>query len=130
MQPQPTSSHNTTTWASPPRLVELAQQAARRYDLVFLCDTDIPFDDTWDRSGDVNREVMQRRIVSDLVLRRIPYFIVRGDLEERIATVKRVLARYQKYMNPVDHGQDQGVTDHASILRAWTTSHLLCSVIQ
>lgn len=85
-----------------PRLVELAQQAARRYDLVFLCDTDIPFDDTWDRSGDVNREVMQRRIVSDLVLRRIPYFIVRGDLEERIATVKRVLARYQKYMNPVD----------------------------
>jgi NadR type nicotinamide-nucleotide adenylyltransferase len=30
-----------------PRLVELARQAASRYDLVFVCDTDIPYDDTW-----------------------------------------------------------------------------------
>jgi len=85
-----------------PRLVELAEQAARRYDIVFLCDTDIPFDDTWDRSGDSNRQVMQKQIVSDLVLRRIPYFVVRGDLEERVDTVKRALACYHKYKNPVD----------------------------
>src|SRR5258706_6692121 len=35
-----------------PRLAELAQQAATRYDVIFVCDTDIPYDDTWDRSGD------------------------------------------------------------------------------
>jgi len=35
-----------------PRLAELA---AQRYDLVFVCDIDIPYDDTWDRSGEVNR---------------------------------------------------------------------------
>ena len=38
-----------------PRLSELAVQAESRYDVVFVCDTDIPYDDTWDRSGDANR---------------------------------------------------------------------------
>ncbi len=30
-----------------PRLAELAARAAMRYDLVFVCDIDIPYDDTW-----------------------------------------------------------------------------------
>ncbi|WP_124726705.1 AAA family ATPase [Staphylospora marina] len=80
-----------------PELEELARMAASRYDLVFLCADDIPYDDTWDRSGEVKRAVFQKRIIADLKQRRIPYIELRGNLDERIATVERVLARFRKY---------------------------------
>ena len=41
-------------------LADLARSAETRYHLVFLCDTDIPYEDTWDRSGDTNRKEFQR----------------------------------------------------------------------
>lgn len=50
-----------------PRLTELANQGSSRYDLLFLCDTDMPYDDTWDRSGDVNRRAFQKQIIGDLL---------------------------------------------------------------
>lgn len=80
-----------------PKLVELANLASSRYDLVFLCDTDIPYDDTWDRSGDVNRKTFQKQIVGDLLVRRIPFFVLSGDLETRVSKVKKVLNKFQKY---------------------------------
>jgi nicotinamide riboside kinase len=70
-----------------PELEQLAHQARERYDLFFLCDTDIPYEDTWDRSGQVHRIRMQRRIESDLIARKIPFTILRGSLEQRIQSV-------------------------------------------
>ncbi|MBW4565207.1 MAG: AAA family ATPase [Mojavia pulchra JT2-VF2] len=85
-----------------PELAELAHQAVSRYDLVFLCDIDIPYDNTWDRSGETNRIVFQKQIKSELILRKIPFFILRGDLNTRINFVKNILNRYQKYQNLLD----------------------------
>ena len=34
-----------------PRLAELASRSVARYDLVFVCDIDIPYDNTWDQIG-------------------------------------------------------------------------------
>ncbi len=82
---------------APPRLEELARIAASRYDLVFLCDTDIPYADTWDRSGETDRQIFQKQIVSDLIQRKIPFITLRGDLETRVQTIKNVLARFEKY---------------------------------
>ena len=82
-----------------PRLCKMARDSASRYDLVFVCDTDIPYDDTWDRSGDVVRDTFQKRIIADLILRKIPFFLLRGDLETRVQTVKSVLSRCGKYRN-------------------------------
>ena len=84
------------------RLTELAKAASLRYDLVFLCDTDIPYHDTWDRSGNVNRMTFQKQIVADLLARRIPFFLLSGNLEERIYRVKKVLGKYQKYKSLSD----------------------------
>jgi len=84
------------------RLKQLADQAAARYDLVFVCDTDIPYEDTWDRSGEANRQVMQQRILSDLHMRNIPYLLLRGNVATRVATVCSILARYHKYQNLLD----------------------------
>jgi HTH-type transcriptional repressor of NAD biosynthesis genes len=82
-----------------PRLTSLANACAARYDLVFLCDPDIPYDDTWDRSGEGNRAICHKQITSDLVVRKIPFFPVRGDLLTRIGYVKRILQQFQKYQN-------------------------------
>lgn len=87
--------HSTAT----PGLHHLADRCAARYDLVFLCDVDIPYADTWDRSGEVHRQVFQKRMLSDLLMRKIPFFTVRGDLKTRIGYVKQILQRFQKYQN-------------------------------
>ncbi len=84
------------------KLTSYAVKASTRYDLVFLCDSDIPYDDTWDRSGEGNRWEFQRRIVSDLAWRKIPYFVLRGSVDQRVASVKQILSRYHKYGNVLE----------------------------
>lgn len=86
----------------PERLRSLADLAAVRYDLVFVCGTDVPYDDTWDRSGEANRSAFQRQVIGDLHRRKIPFFLLRGSLVERTARVRELLACHRKYMNPFD----------------------------
>ncbi len=85
-----------------PLLTQLATKAEKRYDLFFLCDTDIPYADTWDRSGDGKRRWFQEQIVADLAERRVPFFRVSGTLKERIATVSDVLREHRKFGNVLD----------------------------
>ncbi len=92
--------HNSTT----PRLEELAARATGRYDLVFVCDVDIPYDDTWDRSGETNRCVFQKQVIADLVVRKVPFFTLRGDLETRTEYAKSIIDRYQKFSNFLVNG--------------------------
>ena len=80
-----------------PELRQLAYQARTRYDLHFLCEPDIPYDDTWDRSGEVSRQMMHRRIEADLLSRRIPFHRLKGSLEDRCQKVDWVLSRFGKY---------------------------------
>lgn len=82
-----------------PRLDELAGLTAARYDLVFVCDTDIPYEDSVDRSGEANRQVFQKQVLADLAERRIPYVTVSGSLDERVRQVRAVLTRFRKYCN-------------------------------
>lgn len=85
-----------------PELTRLAEQAQKRYDLFLLCDTDIPYADTWDRSGDQKRQWFQDQIVGDLAERRIPYFRISGALEERVSKVNEILLSFKKYGNVLD----------------------------
>ncbi|MBP1467460.1 AAA family ATPase [Candidatus Chloroploca sp. M-50] len=85
-----------------PVLTRLAKEAEKRYDVFFLCDTDIPYADTWDRSGDQKRKWFQDQIVGDLAERQVPFFRVRGTLEERVAQVNDVLRRHRKFGNVLD----------------------------
>ncbi|MGB8703326.1 MAG: AAA family ATPase [Thermosynechococcaceae cyanobacterium] len=84
------------------RLAELANLAQSRYDLVFLCDTDIPYENTWDRSGEANRQIFQKQIIGDLLARRIPFITLRGSLDRRVAMVKSILERFQKNQSVVN----------------------------
>lgn len=82
-----------------PALSALADQTASRYDLVFLCEPDIPYDATPDRSGDANRQIMHKRIACELARRKIPYIPLRGDLDARVRQVESVLENFVKYEN-------------------------------
>lgn len=84
---------------APELLTRLALENAGRYDLFFLCDDDIPYDDTWDRSGEQKRSVFHKRIIADLKERRIPYITLRGSLEERMRKVDEVLSRFRPFSN-------------------------------
>lgn len=86
--------------AALPELERLAAACATRYDVTFVCGDDIPYVHTWDRSGEGDRDVMQRRTLAELAVRRIPHLVLRGDLAARVATVRRVLARITKFGNP------------------------------
>ena len=72
-------------------LTALAWENAARYDLFFLCADDIPYDDTWDRSGVQKRGIFQRQIRADLDRRKLPYVEIGGTLDERIDAVERQL---------------------------------------
>ncbi|MFT4308404.1 MAG: AAA family ATPase [Candidatus Woesearchaeota archaeon] len=80
-----------------PELEALARTNRDRYDLFIVCDTDIPFDDTWERSGDGNRMLLQRMTLEYLRAHHIPYHVVRGSVEERVDAVARLLDRFKKW---------------------------------
>ncbi len=84
---------------APELLTRLALENAFRYDLFFLCEDDIPYDDTWDRSGDQKRHIFHKQIIADLKQRNIPYISLKGTLEERIKKVDRILGTYKPYCN-------------------------------
>lgn len=97
--------------AAGPVLTRLAMAAEKRYDLFFLCDTDIPYADTWDRSGDQKRTWFQAQIVGDLAERRIPFFRVSGTIDERVLQVDEVLRQYRKFSNVLDIRQSMTATE-------------------
>ncbi|MCA8987619.1 MAG: AAA family ATPase [Planctomycetaceae bacterium] len=86
-----------------PRLTELAAETRARYDLFFLCETDIPYDETWDRSGDVQRQLFQQQIKADLVMRKVPFISLKGTLSERMQTVNHVLQNFNRYQSIAEH---------------------------
>ncbi len=80
-----------------PRLEQLAADARGRYDLFFLCGDDIPYDDTWDRSGHANRTVFQKQIRADLLRRTIPFIDLKGSLDARVQVVTQALRNFDKF---------------------------------
>ncbi|HEY4389953.1 MAG TPA: AAA family ATPase, partial [Paenibacillus sp.] len=84
---------------APECLSRIALENAQRYDLFFLCDDDIPYEDTWDRSGDQKRHIFHKQTIADLKERRIPYIVLRGNLEERMHKVSEVLTKFEPYQN-------------------------------
>jgi len=84
------------------KLSQLAAECGSRYDVTFLCDIDIPYDDTEDRSGEGNRLEFHKRTIAELERCRIPFVTLRGTVAERVDLVRRFLATNPMYGNPAD----------------------------
>ncbi len=74
-----------------PELELLADKCSSRYHRYFLCDTDIPYEASWDRTGAKNRLKMQQMIIDDLNAREIKFTVLSGDLNHRIQIVTDIL---------------------------------------
>ncbi len=88
------------------RLSELASLSHSRYDITFLCEEDIPYDNTWDRSGEVNRSIFQKQTIAELIQRKIPFYRLKGSTETRILDAKKVLKTIKKFNNFPDNFSD------------------------
>lgn len=75
-----------------PELCVLADKSKERYQHVFLCADDIPFEDTWERSGDVKHQEFQVFITNELEKRNIAYTLLTGSVEQRLAKIVETLA--------------------------------------
>lgn len=75
-----------------PELCVLADKSKERYQHVFLCADDIPFEDTWERSGDVKHREFQVFITNELEQRNIAYTLLTGSVEQRLAKIVETLA--------------------------------------
>ncbi|MEP0355288.1 MAG: ATP-binding protein [Paraglaciecola sp.] len=74
-----------------PELEKLAKECWKRYSLVVLCGDDIPYDDTWERSGDANRQDFQEFIREHLAKHNINHIVVAGDIEQRKQAILKSL---------------------------------------
>ncbi len=63
--------------------------------LVVLCDTDIPFDDSPDRSGPASRERIQALTVEELAARGLEYHVVSGTVDERVSRIESIAQRWR-----------------------------------
>lgn len=84
-----------------PELEQLAKDSWNRYHQVVLCDDGIPYDDTWERSGDANRHEFQAFIREYLIKHNIQHIVAKGDVERRTNKVMTKL-------------ESLGVKSHAS----------------
>ena len=88
-----------------PELTKLAHASWQRYDLVVLCDNDIPYDDTWERSGDANRSEFQQFLEQYLITHGIHFITVSGTVKSRVTQVLSALdfltSRLNKTASPV-----------------------------
>lgn len=78
-------------------MISLADECSSRYDIVFLCEPDFPMDDTWDRSGDAQRDIMQQWHREELIKRKIPFYTLSGTVAQRARKVEAVLKKFKKW---------------------------------
>ncbi|WP_445392102.1 AAA family ATPase [Stenotrophomonas muris] len=71
----------------------LRQAARRRYDLLFLCAPDIPFDQDGTRVGKAFRTQQHAWYLEQLQAEGVEHVLLEGDLETRIARVQGELAK-------------------------------------
>lgn len=71
---------------------ELQRAAARPYDLLFLCAPDIPFEQDGTRVGVEFRAQQHAWYLQQLQARGVPYVLLEGDLDARVARVQGELA--------------------------------------
>ena len=65
-----------------------------------LCDINWGYDLIFVNASPQDR--YHHRIIGELKMRKMPYFILSGSVQTRIHQVKSILSRYRKFMNPMD----------------------------
>ena len=77
-------------------LSKILNNSIYKYRNVFLCDEDIPFDDSWDRSGPKSREKIQE--INKILLSeyKINFTLLSGTLEDRLQIVNNYIDQKER----------------------------------
>ncbi len=75
----------------PPEVRAYADRCRERYARTVVCATDIPFDQDGTRVHPQVQQYQDGAVRNDLTIRGIPYAVVGGTLEARVASVRRLL---------------------------------------
>jgi NadR type nicotinamide-nucleotide adenylyltransferase len=78
------------------KLRNILDNSLYKYKNVFLCDEDIPFEDTWDRSGPKSRAIIQDINKDILEQYGINYILLSGSPEDRLQTVKDYITKLEE----------------------------------
>lgn len=81
------------------KLTTMLKDNLYRYKHVFVCDTDIPFDNTWDRSGEGSRSQIQRILLELLAQYKVSYTLISGSINQRINQMYVYLKKNQTLQN-------------------------------
>jgi nicotinamide riboside kinase len=76
---------------APVELLRYADECKHRYAHHFVCADDIPYEYDPARENEAWRGRIQKLVLEDLEARGIPYTILRGSIQDRVAQVRRVL---------------------------------------
>jgi nicotinamide riboside kinase len=76
---------------APAELLRYADECKLRYAHHFVCADDIPYEYDPARENEAWRGRIQKLVLEDLDARGIPYTILRGTIQDRVAQVRRVL---------------------------------------
>jgi NadR type nicotinamide-nucleotide adenylyltransferase len=76
-----------------PKLADILKSSLYKYKYLFLCDEDIPFDNTPDRSGPESRNKIQQINISVLEQYKLKYVVLSGSLKKRIENIKGYIQR-------------------------------------
>ncbi len=68
----------------------------RKYDLVIVADSSIPFEQDGTRDGEHIREWMQKRFIEELERTQTPFIFLTGDREERLEIAKQEIKKVMK----------------------------------
>jgi NadR type nicotinamide-nucleotide adenylyltransferase len=82
---------------APEILKETADEMMKKYDLVFVCDTDVPFDNSFGRRSIEANLIEQKKLIEELNLKKIPFYLISGDIEERVEFVMKKIKNFDKF---------------------------------
>jgi len=84
-------------------LAEKAETSMRDYDIVFVCDTDVPFDPSQGRRPREVNQAEHRKLIDELNLARIPWILLSGSVQARLDQVTNVLHKFDKFDRRMHH---------------------------
>lgn len=81
--------------SAPDELKTMALNAKNRYDYIFVCNDNLPFDESIPRPDIKHCQQVQSRIIDFLDDNKISYSMLDGSIEERVSRFKEIMSNHK-----------------------------------
>lgn len=85
-------------WMDNPEMLDLIDKQLKEAEIIFLCDNNFGFVNDGMRPGSfTHSDDVEKKTISFLNEKKIPYIVITGTIEERFKTIQQVLKKYEVY---------------------------------